>query len=383
MSNTWWKDPAELIVEQTDILDLPVEESLLIKGPPGSGKTNLLLLRANHLFLGDQPNLFIVVFGSVLRNFIKLGGDQYKFPPDKIVTHAHLFNQILYEHGINLDTDGMDLLNARKVKATALLKLVSDGELGLIYDALLLDEAQDYFSDEIKVFRAITAILVAASDVRQKVYAVDDSSATLLASVTNTYELKHHFRNGRDICRLADGIMKGKPNHVPLVTYSSYDEVAYPSSVIERSGLSTQKQAEAIADKLAGQRLAYPNELIGILCPRNEEIDLIFDYLNTTAYSGSITRCGAKGFDPERPIWASTIAAAKGLEFRAVHLAGMEMLPRMGGAQRRLAFTGATRAKTALSVYYNGSVPGYLDSALRAIAPLKPVVTKSKIFGKE
>jgi superfamily I DNA/RNA helicase len=382
MSNTWWKDPSELVTEQADILDLPVDESLLIKGPPGSGKTNLLLLRANHLFLGDKPNLHVVVFGSVLRNFIKLGGGQYKFPQNKVITHAQLFNQILDEHSVDLDTEGMDLTESRKIKATALLQLVKDGELGKIFNALLVDEAQDYFPDEIRVFKSIAETFIAAADARQKVFDVDDCTQDLEQSVDNTYELKYHFRNGREICRLADGIMKGKPNHIPLTTYSSYDESAYPSRVSERGGLSISAQAEAIAEQVTKQRLAYPSEIIGIMCPRKEEVQAIYDHMVTTALASEITLCNSKDFDASRHIWITTIASAKGLEFRAAHIAGLEMLSKMRSTQRRLAFTAVTRAKTALSIYYDESVPGYLQSALKALAPAKPV-TKLSIFGKE
>ncbi|WP_198120341.1 ATP-binding domain-containing protein [Massilia rhizosphaerae] len=382
MSNTWWKDPSELIGEQTKILDLPVDENLLIKGPPGSGKTNLLLLRANHLFLGDKPNLYVVVFGSVLRNFIKIGGGQYKFPSNKIITHTQLFNQILNEYDVELDTNGMSLMDARKVKASALLHLAHDNELGAIYDALLLDEAQDYFPDEIRVFKAISKTLIAAADLRQKVFTVDDCSSELQKSVDNIYELNYHFRNGREICRLADGVMQGKPDHVPLITYSSYDEKAYPSRVTERRGLTIEQQAAAIADQITTQRLTYPDELIGIMCPRNEEVASILEYLKLTPLGSEITHCNSKTFDPSRPVWLTTISSAKGLEFRAAHIAGLDMLHRTGGAQRRLAFTSITRAKTALSIYYEKSIPGYLESALRKIAPPK-AVTKANIFGKD
>lgn len=382
MSNTWWKDPSELVNEQADILDLPTDENLLIKGPPGSGKTNLLLLRANHLFLGDKPNLYVVVFGSVLRNFIKLGGGQYKFPSGKIITHTQLFNQILYEHDVKLDTEGMKITEARKVKSTAILQLIKDGELGTIYDALLLDEAQDYFPEEIRVFKSITHTIVAAGDVRQKVFDVDDCSAELENAVDNTYELKYHFRNGREICRLADGVMQGKPNHIPLVSHSSYDEKAYPSRVTEKTGLSIKQQAIAIAEQIAAQRLAYPNDLIGVMCPRKEEVNLILEHLKTTSLGPQVTHCNSNDFDPTRLIWVTTISSAKGLEFRAAHLAGLDMLARMGGVQRRLTFTGITRAKTALTLYYQDSIPGYLESSLKKIAPAKPI-TKLNIFGKE
>lgn len=382
MSSTWWKDPAELVGEQGSILDLPAHESLLINGPPGSGKTNLLLLRANYLYLGELPNLHVVVFGSVLRNFIQLGGGQYKFPQEKVITNVRLFNQILYEYGVPVDDSDMDVFQSRSKKADAILNLVDAGQIGKIYDALLLDEAQDYLPNEIRVFRSITKVLVAASDVRQKVYKGADCSSELLGSVDNVYPLQYHFRNGREICRLADAIMEGKPEHSPLVEYSNYDEAAYPSRVSVKSALSTEQQADAIVDQIVSQRLAYPNELIGVLCPRKEEVNSILEHLKGTSLAGDITHCNSAEFDPEQPVWVTTIASAKGLEFRAVHLAGLEYLARMGGAQRRLAFTGITRAKTALTLYYNNSIPGYLESGLRAIEPVKKAITKANIFGK-
>jgi superfamily I DNA and RNA helicase len=383
MSSTWWKDPDELRKEQGDILELPLDESLLLKGPPGSGKTNLLLLRANHLFLSKRANLHIVVFGSVLRNFIQLGGGQYKFPADKIITHAQLFGRMLSEYDAEVDTKKMTFIEGREAKASAMTKLIDQGKVGQIFDALLIDEAQDYFTEEIRIFRAITKTLVAAADIRQKVFNVEDSSNALRACVDNEYQLNFHFRNGLNICRLADGIMKGNPNHTPLVVHSSYDEKAYPSRVKERKGLSIDQQAQAIAEQLGDQRLAYPNELIGILCPRNEEVDAITERLKAMPIGSEITKCNEKSFDPSRPIWITTISSAKGLEFRAVHLAGLDYLSRTGPVQKRLAFTGGTRAKTSLTLYYENNIPGYLDSALALVAPVMKPVTKSNIFGKD
>lgn len=48
MSSTWWVGEEELLPEQEDVLSIDLDKSILVSGPPGSGKTNLLLLRANH-----------------------------------------------------------------------------------------------------------------------------------------------------------------------------------------------------------------------------------------------------------------------------------------------------------------------------------------------
>jgi superfamily I DNA/RNA helicase len=382
MSNTWWRDVDELVKEQADLLDIPTDEDLLIKGPPGSGKTNLLLLRANQLYLGDRPNLHVVVFGSLLKQFIQLGGLQYKFPQDKIVTHTRLFTDILRAEGASFDAKGMKLEDARAERASRLSILIDEGKVGKQFDALLLDEAQDYTPLEIRLLRSLTEVLVATADARQKIYDVEDCIADLENFKGTVYPLKYHFRNGLEICRLADGIQKGVPGFVPLQQHSNYNEKDYPSKVLPKPSLTIEDQAVAIAAQIKDQRFAYPDDLIGVLCPRNEELNAIAEGLIKAGLGSSITRANSDLFDPTQPIWLSTLTAAKGLEFRAVHIAGLDFLYRTGGAQKRLIYTGITRAKTALTLYWHKSIPGYLESALLTVTPSKKPVTKQNIFGK-
>ena len=383
MAGTWWKDIDELKAEQSSLLDIDPDTNLLIKGPPGSGKTNLLLLRANQLAIGERPNLHVVVFGSLLKQFIQLGGAQYSFPPEKVVTHARLFADILRAEGADIDSLGMTLDAARAARASRLKELVDAGKSGVQFDALLLDEAQDYTAEEIRLFRGLTEVLVATADQRQRIYDVQDSSAVLKDCVDTVHELKYHFRNGLEICRLADGLHKGVAGYVPMQQYSNYEEAAYPSKVLKKSGLSLNEQAVAIAAQATDQRFAYPDDLIGVLCPTNADLDVIEAGLHAAGLGHDITRANDHDqFDSSRPIWLSTLTAAKGLEFRAVHIAGLDNLRKMGGAQKRLIFTGITRAKTALTLYWHKSIPGYLETALLAVSPPKGPVSKKQIFGK-
>lgn len=382
MNDSWWKDEDDLVPEQARLLDIEQDTNLLIKGPPGSGKTNLLLLRANQLYLGEYPNLHIVVFGSLLKHFIQLGGNQYEFPGEKIVTQAKLFNDILRSEGQGVDGDDLEHDAARAERAERLQKLVDEGRVGVQFEALLLDEAQDYTPQEIRLMRSLTEVLVVAADSRQKIYEVQDCADAIKACTDEVYPLTFHFRNGLAICRVADGIMKSAPDYVPLQKHSNYKERDYPSTFLPKGGLSIDEQVSAMAAQIKDQRFAYPDDLIGVLCPRNEELDALYSGLRNAGFADSITRANSKYFDPSKPIWLSTLTAAKGLEFRALHIAGLDYLYRMGGVQKRLIYTGITRAKTALTMYWHKSIPGYLESAIQGAAPPKAPVTKKQIFGK-
>ena len=53
----------------------------------------------------------------------------------------------------------------------------------------------------------------------------------------------------------------------------------------------------------------------------------------------------------------------------------------MPNVAMRLIFTGVTRAKTALTLYWNNTAPGYLKSACLPMEPPKPAPARNQIFG--
>lgn len=54
---TWWLDITDLDDDQKSVIELPPTGNHLIIGPPGSGKTNLLLIRAEYLIRTGLPNV--------------------------------------------------------------------------------------------------------------------------------------------------------------------------------------------------------------------------------------------------------------------------------------------------------------------------------------
>jgi hypothetical protein len=103
MAATWWVGEQELNDEQKDVISLSAEGNHLVTGPPGSGKTNILLLRANYLTLSGKPNIAIVVFTKTLRKFIASGGREYSFPAEKIMTSIKWQRDVLYQYGVTVN----------------------------------------------------------------------------------------------------------------------------------------------------------------------------------------------------------------------------------------------------------------------------------------
>jgi len=79
MKGAWWVGKDDLDDDQRKIITLPPDSSFMTIGPPGSGKTNLLVLRANYLFLAGIKNIQIIVFTRALCDFIAFGGQNYDF----------------------------------------------------------------------------------------------------------------------------------------------------------------------------------------------------------------------------------------------------------------------------------------------------------------
>jgi superfamily I DNA/RNA helicase len=373
MSGAWWVGASELNEEQRNVIALPLAGSHLVTGPPGSGKTNILLLRARHLTLSGKHNILIVVFTKTLQKFIASGGHNYGFSSDKIVTCNRWQRGLIYEDGLRVELPN-SFDDQRRVLSEKLGEMIERRNMENIYDAILLDEAQDYTPDEIRIFRRLGTQLFAVADSRQKIYQGEDPLETLQGVVDRAHHLQYHYRNGLKICALADAIAKISPDYKLLKPYSNYDEVALPSSVNVYKE-SIEHQCASMANALRQQLRAYPDELLGVVCPTNEVLSEIWSRLQDDrelAPRMSQVKKDDDAFEPGKTVCVCTIHAVKGLEVRALHMAGMDHIKTFPH-QRNIAFTAVTRAKTSLNIYHEAELPGFLQSAIQSLnAPPRP-----------
>lgn len=366
MKDAWWVNPKELNGEQRDVITLPPDGSYLVTGPPGCGKSNLLLLRANYLTMRAHANVLILVFTRTLQEFIRTGAQQYAFPASSVMTLTSWERGLLKEHGYDAEVQG-NFAEQRSQLLDRMKDLADDKKLGHIYDAIFLDEAQDYLIEEIELFRRLTPRLFAVADSRQRIYDVADPIEALKKLTDKHCPLKYHYRCGRKICLAADSLRRGDYTYDPLEETFQYDETKRPSTVESTKCASLDETANLVLERLRVQLQAYPDELLGVVAPRREDAEYIGQKLLTSDIAALCVVQSTNdfiSFGSNTAVCVCTLHAAKGLEFRAMHLVGAESFPAFRDKQKRMSYTAITRAKTSLNLYSIDPLPGYLTQAV-------------------
>jgi superfamily I DNA and RNA helicase len=366
MDETWWVGEDDLDDDQKVIAALPPTGSHLITGPPGCGKTNLLLLRAKYFTKSKKENILVLVFTRALRDFIITGSQQYHLPEEIVHTSIGWSLDFLRQHGRRCNPTGK-FNEQRNQLLQEVQELVKTQSLENVYDAIFLDEAQDYFPEEIELFRKLGREVYASADPRQKIYSGPDSLGLLKKLVNKVHPLRYHYRLGLNICRVADSIFVGAKDE-PLFDKAQYNEKLRPSSVDPFVKCrDPQEQASEIIKKLKVQLDAYPNELLGVMCPLQKQRDEMYELIAQSDIGDlAVNQSDDPVFERDKPIYVSTLHSSKGLEYRATHLAFAESIRRLS-YEKNLAYTAVTRTKTALTVYGMGYPPGYLLQAINSL----------------
>lgn len=374
MTSAFWIGEGDLDEFQVDaVKGIPEDASFMITGPAGSGKTNILLLRSKWLIYKAVSNIKIVSFTSSLKDFIKIGSGQYGLPVENSCTAMYIFREFLNEYDVPFETIG-NFEEDRAMLSGKISSLLADNPIDPIYEALLIDEAQDYSDTELHIFRALAQRLILACDSRQSIYRVAQTQGLIeKLAEGNRVDLKYHYRSGYNICRVAEGLLMDKVTYPRISGSSKYDEKSKPSSIIIKSYDSLQDQITAILECLKGELELYPGERLGVLFPKNIQVA---EFQNKLA---------ASAFDQgqRENICCFTLHASKGWEFTSVHIGGCELLSKMGAVQKRLIYTGILRGKTSVNLYYSGNVPGYIDSALRVLSPPPSDPSFGSLFGDQ
>lgn len=366
MEATWWTKPEQLDDAQKKVLALDKDADHLVCGPPGSGKTNLLLLRAAFLHKINRRNFVVITYGRVLREFLATGTAHYPFSSDRLKTFASWAGGLSSAAGLSVPKSKKE--EDVRAALVANLQALIEADDHPVFDCLLVDEAQDYAPNELDLMRALAKKVFFVGDDRQEIYDKRGGLAHLKGVVHSIVSLSAHYRNGLRICRVADAIYEELDDEAGLEAHSLYDEAAFPSTVIDSGDLDLVEQAAKAVDEIANQLIAYPSGLIGVLCPRHVDLDVVAEVLQSSSIKDKVqVERFADGYSPlaaDRRVLVTTLHGAKGLEFRAVHILAADAIGCFRKRTKKVAYTSVTRAKTYLAVYHDRSLPGFFEKSL-------------------
>ena len=369
MDETWWRSAHELDDDQRKLIEIPTDDGhYMVTGPPGCGKTNVLLLRASYLRSASLANSIVLVFTRTLREFIAAGSNlATMLPRAQISTHAAWTLDLLRKLGRPLQYTrcGLSHDEARAERCEAIETTIAQLQLrDDYYDAIFLDEVQDYLDREVKMLAALTRRLFVVGDGQQRIYDLNEGIHAALDVGCEERRLKFHYRMGRKICRVADQLLSTRDPY-GLEAYSQYDEHELPSRVSTHPTAGLDEQLQLLEQNLDRQLRAYPEGWLGVFAVRRKTRDRVADYLSQTPLASNLIVQAddeeSRVFDPEHRIVVSTLHAAKGTEYRCVHFVAADDFPHY---TRQKAYTAVTRAKTTLDVYHSGPMDGAFESAL-------------------
>ena len=377
----WWVQKDQLDQDQLDLIEnLPLREDFLILGPPGSGKTNVLLRRAQFVRGQGMPNVLVLTFTRSLTEFVKTGcfdpQGREIFPQTCVSTIETWLRSLYRAHQQELPADTDDLVEWKQKLATGAMEFPARRRMPK-YDAIFVDEAQDLVEEEVELLRNWSEVLFFVGDNRQRIFSETDGLDAVRKVVGTSHErtLQFHYRVASEICRVADRILL-PGNGKSLESTCHYDGPKPATVRFQSKALSPERQLAAATEVLKKQIRVYADRIkqgdrLGVIVARKEDRDHVLDYFDQDPDlrdQAQVVRAKDKqerGYDPafasDKPICILTLKGCKGLEFRVIHWLFSDDLSQHH--RREHYYTVVTRAKTSLDVYYTNALPQELATA--------------------
>ena len=347
---------SQLTREQRSIVELRPDRHHLVMGPPGSGKTQVLLHRARWLrqtYKTPPEGFCVLVFTNVLTYFLRQSLDFLGIPKEKVRTFddwcADLWDQHVRRTRPRTlpDRRGKSYIDFPAVRVgvlQSLQALAAAGQFKPNLDFVLVDEGQDLDATAYGILRLTTKHLTVFADARQQIFESGASVAEIqqhLSLTGQSASLLPAYRNSPDIAKLASYFG------------NAYEGINYLAQERQKPCLYVASdwddEINHLADVLRERRLL--NHRCGIIVPTNRDLFSVTNKLKERGIevhqAVAVRRGGAPpDFDSLTPIIA-TYHNAKGLTFDCV------LLPKLvennfqrvtGERRRRLLLVGITRA---------------------------------------
>ena len=358
--------PYELLTKaQDEALRYDEYKSMLITGPPGSGKTVVALYRAGEL-IKKKRTVHIIVYNRVLHSYISKSFDQLnidsRFNADKF--HSWFCSHIRKTfHRSPPTLDGKYRYDWDKLYEW----YSSNDSLPILFDQLIIDEGQDipvrFYGLASRMSKSITVF----ADENQAIYeginsTINEIRKALRRFAPKEIELKKNHRNTEAVANFASLYMTAGLNTGITETPTRKGELP----LLCRSDNRAQ-QIEYIVQYAKNHR----DQQIGVfLYWKNDVLKWMRDFRNVKdipvqyyVYDESNT-VPPPNFD-ETGIFVIAYPSAKGIEFDAVFVPEIDKTPIEKNTDIMLLYVVFSRPRDRLVIMYEGhSEPEIISNRL-------------------
>lgn len=356
--STWLIPREELTPEQLRAIEMDTRENRVILGGPGSGKTQILLHRGQHLRdrLQVPPERYhIFVYTTALRAYIQSALTLLDLPDDAVTTLdawcvAYHRDYIRGRLPWNGESKTPDFAAIRKAVTD---RLRTTGTK--LFDFVLVDEAQDLDADAFQLLKAMSSHITVCADHKQQIYDGGSETPLILQWLglrRGNVTLLETYRCCPYIVQLASQLIADDVERDAYIRQAKTSQTERETPVLSCVADAEQEKQNLI--EIVRTRLAK-GERIAVLFPQQRQ-----------AY-GYATGLQEAGVDVENPKELDFTTdkpklmpyhSAKGLTFDTVILP--RLVPTAFGRMRteripRLLFVGITRA---IKWVYLSSVDG-------------------------
>ncbi|WP_144730752.1 DEAD/DEAH box helicase [Extensimonas perlucida] len=392
--------PALALPDLMQVMDLQQEQVArtlgeghrVIHGPAGSGKTMILIFRAQQLAAAaalERP-ILVLCFNRTLAQRIEASLRQRGVDERVQVRTFHGWCQDMvrsYQLDVpqHLSGDAYFAALAETVERAVARGLVPGGQ----YLALLIDEAHDFEDAWLRVAArmvdpATNALLVLYDDAQsiyQKKRRKFNFASVGIQAQGRTSILKLNYRNTAEVLALAMHCAQGLLAERPAT--DDQMQAVQPASAGRRGPLpvllqapNVREEAELVAERIA-QALADGRAAddIAVLFRTRQRMVLVAAALQRRGIAvQSMATPGFRAFVWKRPsVKLMTLHSSKGLEFALVLIAGLDAMPWKGepmDEELRLLYVGMTRATHELVLSAAGTSPMVqrVHNSLEAVA---------------
>ncbi len=215
---TWLLSRSNLSSEQVQIVKRPPQESSLVLGLPGSGKTQVLVHRIAYLIQFHEissENIRLFVFTDVIEEFIRSEIKSLGFPGEMVTTFDN-WCQSFYLNHISQDLPRVYIngrVDYRKTRFGVLDTLQKNGALQKCLEFALVDDGQDLTPEVFKILSLAAQHITVLADPHHKLYHEGASESFVLDTLKLSKGisfLQGDYRSSQTVAQLASHFIEEK-----------------------------------------------------------------------------------------------------------------------------------------------------------------------------